>query len=808
MAFCTSCGQPLRGEGVFCGSCGASANPMTEPPNRDRETDSVPHRQQRYFLVVAGLLVLIVAGAAIGWAVSGSAERSGEPTSLPMRSAQSASTTVLETNSFELTVSLRAGESVVVATAPASGLSRETADTAGVAAEVGGSFLTVSAGIATTPGEVIHHILTNGCVESDCGQDVELVVTVAVEEIQNSAEATPLTTPDPARVVEGDAAGTFVASGEVVVLAIDDFDPDAAAEELGVALIGGIPSAGIWQFYAEDSAVLDSLGDRLGVLDVVPHVLADFSAESEVYPSDWADDDPRGRWHLEMIGAPEMWAMRTSAPDVTVGVVDWGIWDGHEDLNVTSRTGVCVGDGCRHFIEGRIHGTHVAGLACGEGSIDGPSAGLVGAAWGCPLAAYDLVGGDLYLGELGKPVTSSLDIVLGMMAVVDGGADVVNLSLGIAFDYAGCAEGTPERLSVARSVAATYGQAIRYATDLRFRQGRPDVVWVVAAGNECFDARGQAPARLSLDYDNVVTVASVDADGSLSAFSNWGAAVSVAAPGGTYWDSETARPSGVWSAMHEDCGSSGCRSTYGMLSGTSMAAPIVAGVAALLRQEAPDASAADVARCLASSERTVENRASYVTDANGNQLLREPRDALDISLLWVLDAPAAYRCIAAPSEFSWSISGIDGLPWRVGMDEAVTFVSRFFGDPDWTYNTTQDVGQWCSRTETHFSWADGPRLIFDDHYELVGIEPNGTTSDEGIASPLRLDDARALFGEGGIGEDPQWGWPVWRYDFAESGTVLTGFVYPWEDPPTIPWELVALRLGLPGHETDCAPVGT
>ncbi len=176
------------------------------------------------------------------------------------------------------------------------------------------------------------------------------------------------------------------------------------------------------------------------------------------------------------------------------------------------------------------HGTHVSGIIA---NLD----------WNCKImpvrAGYEGSDGGGYL-ELS-------DIAEALHYAADNGADVINMSFGCEYD----------------------SDILKEAIDYAYSKG---CVMVAAAGNvDSYDC-GQPfyPAA----YDHVIAVAAVDEDDrlaiwNLDAFSNFGTFVAICAPG-----------TNILSTLPHD--------TYGYESGTSMASPFVAGVAAMLRSQHKD----------------------------------------------------------------------------------------------------------------------------------------------------------------------------------------------------------------------------
>ena len=236
--------------------------------------------------------------------------------------------------------------------------------------------------------------------------------------------------------------------------------------------------------------------------------------------------------------------------DVDVAIIDTGIDLDHPDLNVVGGKN-CVRGGSHD--DGNGHGTHVAGTV---GAKDN-AAGVVGVAPGARLWAVRV------LDNRGSGSWSG--IICGINWVTDnaGTIEVANMSLGGSgsddTDGGNCLN-TKDALhkAICSSVAA-------------------GVTYTVAAGNSSADAKGFVPAA----YDEVITVSALadfnglpggngaatcraDKDDTFADFSNFGADVDIIAPGVCI--------NSTWKG-----------GGYNTISGTSMAAPHVAGAAALYK---------------------------------------------------------------------------------------------------------------------------------------------------------------------------------------------------------------------------------
>jgi subtilisin family serine protease len=290
-------------------------------------------------------------------------------------------------------------------------------------------------------------------------------------------------------------------------------------------------------------------------------------------------------WWVARVGLPAAWDS-TRGDGAVVAVIDTGVDGGHPDLAGKIADTIdndSIGTHGGPTTDENGHGTHVASLACGAGDN---GYGVVGAGLNCKLL---VIKSDLSDGSVARSIVQA----------ADRGVAAVNMSFG-----------TDGQLRPSQTIV----DAIEYAVG-------KDVVLVAAAADNPTEEQGD-PANLlqptgtgpDITAGRGLTVtASTFADARAS-FAGRGSQISLAAPGSF---DERIGPAGIFAAFPgnqtelEGGGgllfpSAGCRcratfggdSRYAYLEGTSMAAPIVAGIAALVRQANPETTAADVIRVL------------------------------------------------------------------------------------------------------------------------------------------------------------------------------------------------------------------
>ncbi|MFE1444243.1 S8 family serine peptidase [Streptomyces sp. NPDC058739] len=268
---------------------------------------------------------------------------------------------------------------------------------------------------------------------------------------------------------------------------------------------------------------------------------------------------------VPLIGAPEAWAAGYDGKGVKVAVLDTGIDVDHPDL-----AGVI--DGAQSFVPGEAvtdvngHGTHVAGTIVGSGvASGGDNKGVA-------------PGADLYVGKvLGGTEGSGQDswVIAGMQWAAESGADIVNMSLGDSYPT----DGSDPMSQTVDALSARYG-----------------TLFVIAAGNagpESISAPGAAASAL--------TVAATDKRDRLASFSSTGP---LAHSGGMKPD--IAAPGVDITAARSQEMTDGGDGLYRTISGTSMATPHVAGAAAVLAQQHPHWTGAQLKEHLMSTAKGLD----------------------------------------------------------------------------------------------------------------------------------------------------------------------------------------------------------
>lgn len=294
------------------------------------------------------------------------------------------------------------------------------------------------------------------------------------------------------------------------------------------------------------------------------------------------------QWNLSRFGMPQAWDayLAGSKPrGAVVAIIDTGVDPHHPDLAGKLLPGWDFNGGDADTSPGTsgaaAHGTHVAGIAAASSD----EVGVAGVAFApevriLPVKVFNDAGVGGTMADLIQAIKWAAGLQVGGAPRNEYPAQVINLSIGVAGVY--------PALDAAVRAAWQAGSVV-----------------VAAAGNR----RAGIPDRGVLSPANApcaIAVGSVDADRQLSSFSNTGPEVELVAPGGL--------------------GSGGCSGiistipggVYGCMSGTSMATPFVAGVAALIVSQGDLSSPDDIRQRLGASASAVDR---YAPDTAGHGLL-------------------------------------------------------------------------------------------------------------------------------------------------------------------------------------------
>lgn len=240
------------------------------------------------------------------------------------------------------------------------------------------------------------------------------------------------------------------------------------------------------------------------------------------------------QWNLSQIDVESGWELTEGSEEVIIAIIDTGVDVQHQDLKDKVIQGYNALDQSSDVTDTHGHGTHVAGIAA---AVTNNITGIAGVAKQnkiLPIKVLD-----------NKGEGTSFEVAEGIRYAVDQGASIINLSLG---DYYN---------------SRVLKDAIRYAYE-------HDVVLIAASGND--NVRDPMyPAK----YKEVLTVGAVNENRERAFFSNYGNHLDVAAPG-------------------EHIPSTFPDNHYVIMSGTSMAAPHVSGLAALIRSVNPNLTNEDI----------------------------------------------------------------------------------------------------------------------------------------------------------------------------------------------------------------------
>jgi thermitase len=369
----------------------------------------------------------------------------------------------------------------------------------------------------------------------------------------------------------------------VVPLVISLTSPAAAAtmtekkvqetpQEIIVKFKDSVSDSAVKSFAAKENDEVVEKGAKFHVIKVkdgnVENAIKEYEDSGKVeyaepnytYHATWTPNDTyfsNGvQWAPQKVSAQSAWDITKGSSSVKVAIVDTGVDYNHPDLAGKVVKGYDYVDDDTDPMDLNNHGTHCAGIAA---AVTNNAKGIAGMAPNVSVLAVRV---------LDANGSGSLDDVAnGIYYAVDNGAKVVSLSLG----------GT--------SGATSLQNAVNYAAS-------KGVVVVAAAGNESTSA----PSYPGY-YSNAIAVAATDTNDTLASFSNYGSWVDVAAPG-------------------VDIASTVRNGGYAYMSGTSMATPLVAGIAGLLASQGR--TAANIRAAIENTADPVSGTGTYFSKGRVN----------------------------------------------------------------------------------------------------------------------------------------------------------------------------------------------
>lgn len=265
--------------------------------------------------------------------------------------------------------------------------------------------------------------------------------------------------------------------------------------------------------------------------------MVDYIVEDEVVELEFPENTPMlftlpddelypSQWALQMINADYAWEHETYGNEVRIAVIDSGCY-AHDDLKDNLVTGLNVFDGSTDVTDNNGHGTHVSGIIAASVNSSG-TVGVAPKVKLVPIKAFDPSYSTQY-SHLIKAINAAVD---------DFDCQVISMSWGAASNTA-------------------LKSCINHALE-------NNVILVAAVGNN-----EGTTIKYPAGHSGVIGVTSINADKTKSGFSNYNTSVMIAAPGmqilSTSKDGSTT-----------------------LLSGTSQAAPHIAGIAALALSAKPD----------------------------------------------------------------------------------------------------------------------------------------------------------------------------------------------------------------------------
>lgn len=302
---------------------------------------------------------------------------------------------------------------------------------------------------------------------------------------------------------------------------------------------------------------------------------------SSVVPNDPALKDTNKGWYFKPIQAQEAWGITQGSSDVIVGIVDSYMDLTHPELkgsrcvypysvvkqnsDVSPKRGTDQGNYC--------HGTLVTAIAVGNANNGQGSSGIAPKCKFIPVSMGDKM--------------NTITIVEGLLYCMYHGADVINLSVGAAWDTT-----MIRRMSIENQIAYSRQKGLQAAKMWNYvfklaEKHNCTIVW--AAGNDnCYAAMDNSKRNR-----NTIRVSALDRNLKKASFSNFGNFSSE----GLYESTISAPGVDIYGAIPNN--------KYIAWPGTSFSAPIIAGVVALIKSQNKDLTTSQIIRILQSTGKPI-----------------------------------------------------------------------------------------------------------------------------------------------------------------------------------------------------------
>lgn len=291
-----------------------------------------------------------------------------------------------------------------------------------------------------------------------------------------------------------------------------------------------------------DTQVLEKLKQSKELQELTEYVEANYVYSMDFFGGTTPNDPMyKEQWNLKAIDVEKAWA-KTKGKGITVAVIDTGVSKVEDLKNTNFVKGYDFVNDREEASDDNGHGTHVAGTIAQSTNNNFGVAGIAYEASIMPLKVLSASGGG-----------TISDIAEAIIFAADNGANVINMSLG----------------------GGGESKLMQSAIDYAYKKG---VVIVAAAGNSNRNAAFY-PAR----YPKVIAVSATSSTGEKAPYSNYGAGVDVSAPGGAITRGKNGEKGDISGGILQNTIDPKTKeSVFRYFQGTSMAAPHVSGVVALI----------------------------------------------------------------------------------------------------------------------------------------------------------------------------------------------------------------------------------